>query len=58
MAALWHSPLYAREHFGAVEACYVLLTAGSPPHLAVTGEDVPDLLDGAMTNRSGNLTWR
>jgi hypothetical protein len=28
MAALWHSPLYAREHFGAVEACYVLLTAG------------------------------
>ena len=28
MAALWHSPLYAREHFGAVEAAYVLLTAG------------------------------
>lgn len=28
MAALWHSPLHAREHFGAVEACYVLLTAG------------------------------
>jgi hypothetical protein len=28
MAALWHSPLYAREHFGAVEAAYVLVTAG------------------------------
>jgi hypothetical protein len=28
MAALWHSPLHAREHFGAVEAAYVLLTAG------------------------------
>jgi hypothetical protein len=28
MAALWHSPLQAREHFGAVEAAYVLLTAG------------------------------
>ncbi|GGH00779.1 hypothetical protein [Silvibacterium dinghuense] len=28
MAALYHSPLHAREHFGAVEACYVLLTAG------------------------------
>lgn len=28
MAALWHSPLYAREHFGVVEAVYVLLTAG------------------------------
>jgi hypothetical protein len=28
MAALWHSPLYAREHFGAVEAAYVLLTSG------------------------------
>jgi hypothetical protein len=28
MAALWHSPLYTREHFGAVEAAYVLLTAG------------------------------
>jgi hypothetical protein len=23
MAALWHSPLHAREHFGAVEAAYV-----------------------------------
>ena len=28
MAALWHSPLHAREHFGAVEAAYVLLTSG------------------------------
>src|SRR5580698_5059888 len=28
MAALWHSPLYVREHFGVVEAAYVLLTAG------------------------------
>ena len=28
VAALWHSPLHAREHFGAVEAAYVLLTAG------------------------------
>jgi hypothetical protein len=28
MAALWHSPMHAREHFGAVEAVYVLLTAG------------------------------
>ena len=28
MAALWHSPMHAREHFGAVEAAYVLLTAG------------------------------
>ena len=28
MAALWHSPLHAREHFGAVEAAYVMLTAG------------------------------
>jgi hypothetical protein len=28
MAALWHSPLHAREHFGVVEAAYVLLTAG------------------------------
>jgi len=28
MAALWHSPLHAREHFGVVEAVYVLLTAG------------------------------
>jgi hypothetical protein len=28
MAALWHSPLHAREHFGAVEAANVLLTAG------------------------------
>lgn len=28
MAALWHSPLRSREHFGAVEAAYVLLTAG------------------------------
>jgi hypothetical protein len=28
MAALWHSSLYAREHFGVVEAVYVLLTAG------------------------------
>lgn len=28
MAALWHTPLHAREHFGAVEAAYVLLTAG------------------------------
>ena len=28
MAALWHSPLHAREHFGAVEAIYVLLTVG------------------------------
>ena len=28
MAALWHSPLHAREHFGVVEATYVLLTAG------------------------------
>jgi hypothetical protein len=28
MAALWHSPLHAREHFGLVEAAYVLLTAG------------------------------
>ena len=28
MAALWHSSLHTREHFGAVEAAYVLLTAG------------------------------
>jgi hypothetical protein len=28
MAALGHSPLHTREHFGAVEAAYVLLTAG------------------------------
>jgi len=28
MAALWHSPLHTREHFGAVEAAYVLLTSG------------------------------
>jgi hypothetical protein len=28
MAALWHAPLNAREHFGVVEAAYVLLTAG------------------------------
>jgi hypothetical protein len=28
MAALWHRPLHAREHFGAVEAAYVLLTSG------------------------------
>lgn len=28
MAALWHSTPHAREHFGAVEATYVLLTAG------------------------------
>jgi hypothetical protein len=28
MAALWHSPVHAREHFGAVEAAYVLLTSG------------------------------
>ena len=28
MVALWHSPLHAREHFGAVEAAYVLLTSG------------------------------
>ncbi|HTD55029.1 MAG TPA: hypothetical protein VK670_06580 [Silvibacterium sp.] len=28
MAALWHSPAHAREHFGAVEATYVLLTSG------------------------------
>ena len=28
MAALGHSPVHAREHFGAVEAAYVLLTAG------------------------------
>jgi hypothetical protein len=28
MVALWHSPLPAREHFGAVEAAYVLATAG------------------------------
>ncbi|HZD48971.1 MAG TPA: hypothetical protein VE178_09515 [Silvibacterium sp.] len=28
VAALWHSPLHAREHFGVVEAAYVLLTAG------------------------------
>ncbi|MGA7315373.1 MAG: hypothetical protein WBX22_15505 [Silvibacterium sp.] len=28
MVALWHSPLHAREHFGAVEAVYVLFTAG------------------------------
>ena len=28
MAALWHSPLHAREHFGAVEAAYVLVTSG------------------------------
>jgi hypothetical protein len=28
MAALWHSPLHAREHFGVVEAAYVLLTSG------------------------------
>jgi hypothetical protein len=28
MAALWRSPLHAREHFGVVEAAYVLLTAG------------------------------
>jgi len=29
MAALWHSPLHAREHFGAIEGAYVLLTAGA-----------------------------
>jgi hypothetical protein len=28
MAALCHSSLHAREHFGAVEAAYVLATAG------------------------------
>jgi hypothetical protein len=28
MAALWHSPAHTREHFGAVEAAYVLLTSG------------------------------
>jgi len=28
MVALWHSPLPAREHFSAVEAAYVLATAG------------------------------
>lgn len=28
MAALAHSSLHQREHFGVVEACYVLLTAG------------------------------
>ena len=28
MAALWHSPMHAREHFGTVEAVYVLLTSG------------------------------
>lgn len=28
MAALWHTSLHAREHFGVVEAAYVLLTAG------------------------------
>jgi len=28
MVALYHSPLHAREHFGAVEAAYVLATAG------------------------------
>jgi hypothetical protein len=28
MAALYHSPLHAREHFGSVEAIYVLTTAG------------------------------
>jgi hypothetical protein len=28
MVALYRSPLYAREHFGAVEAAYVLATAG------------------------------
>jgi hypothetical protein len=28
IGALWHSPLHAREHFGAVEAVYVLLTSG------------------------------
>jgi hypothetical protein len=28
MAALWHTSLHAREHFGAVEAAYVLLTSG------------------------------
>jgi hypothetical protein len=28
MAALYHAPLHAREHFGAVEATYVLATAG------------------------------
>ena len=28
MAALWHSPLNTREHFGAVEAAYVLITSG------------------------------
>jgi hypothetical protein len=28
MVALWHSPLCAREHFGAVEALHVLVTAG------------------------------
>jgi hypothetical protein len=28
MAALYHAPLHAREHFGAVEAAYVLATAG------------------------------
>ncbi len=28
MVALWHIPLHVREHFGAVEAVYVLFTAG------------------------------
>lgn len=28
IAALWHSPLHTRTHFGEVEAAYVLLTAG------------------------------
>jgi len=28
MAALYRSPLHAREHFGMVEAAYVLATAG------------------------------
>ena len=28
MIALWHSPVQAREHFGVVEAAYVLLTSG------------------------------
>lgn len=28
MAALYHSPLRAREHFGVVEAIYVMATAG------------------------------
>lgn len=34
---LWHSLLHAREHFGAVEAIYVLVTAGILLRMATAG---------------------